>query len=171
MLMSQSLAGAAKISSSLPKIVATNTSHQFLFSASAEDARAMAHMLPVTGHHPREPARPWEDRPKSPYLAAPEELTRLVDGVTHLPDRTLYYWQRRAQYKAQLVRALDVDIEVPPFLSAETARRIRVGSASIPITELERASPPLPLPVATAAADDDPTAILGPPRLTPRRAR
>ena len=171
MLMSQSLAGAAKISSSLPKIVATNTSHQFLFSASAEDAKAMAHILPLSGCYPREPARPWEDRPKSPYLAAPDELAKLVDGVTHLPDRTFYYWQRRAPYKAQLVRATDVDVRAPAFMPAEAARRIRVGNAAVPIGELERSSPPSPTPTATADVDDDPAAILGPPRWPPRRMR
>ena len=170
MLMSQSLAAAAKISSSLPKIVATNTSHQFLFSASAEDAKAMAHMLPVSNRHPREPAAPWEERPKTPYLAAQEELTKLVDGVTHLPDRTFYYWQRRAPYKAQLVRALDIDVEFPGFLPAETARRLRVGCAAIPIAELERALPS-PLPAATAAVDENPATILGPPRWPPRGPR
>ncbi|MGB8294687.1 MAG: DUF87 domain-containing protein [Polyangia bacterium] len=164
MLISQSLAGAARISSSLPKVVATNTSHQALFSAASEDAKAMAHMLPVTGRHPREPAQPWEERPKSPYLTAPEELARLVDGVTHLPDRTYYFWQRRVPYKAQLVRALDVDVEVPAFLPVETARRLRVGSAAVPIAELERPPLPLPPPALTTDVVDDPTAILGPPR-------
>ncbi len=168
MLISQSLAGAAKISSSLPKIVATNTSHQALFSAAGEDAKAMVHMLPVTSRHPRDPAQPWEERPKSPYLTAPEELARLVDGVTHLPDRTFYYWQRRAPYKAQMVRALDIDVEAPAFMPAETARRLRMGNAAIPIAELEKASPPPP-PAAHATIAEDPVAILGPPRWPPRR--
>jgi hypothetical protein len=164
MLISQSLSGAAKISSSLPKVVATNTSHQALFSAAGEDAKAMAHMLPVTGRHPRAPALPWEERPKSPYLTAPEELAKLVDGVTHLPDRVFHFWQRRAPYKAQLVRALDVDVNVPAFLPAEIARRLRVGSAAIPMKELERLPPPLPPPAVAANLADDPAAILGPPR-------
>jgi len=171
MLMSQSLAAAAKISSSLPKIVSTNTSHQFLFSASAEDAKTMAHMLPVSNRQPREPAQPWEERPRSPYLMAQEELARLVDGVTHLPDRTFYYWQRRAPYKAQLVRAIDIDVEAPAFLPAETACRLRVGGAAIPIAELERSSPRSPVPAAVAAVADDPAAILGPPRWPRPRPR
>jgi len=174
MLMSQSLAGAAKVSSSLPKIVATNTSHQFLFSAAVEDAKAMAQMMPVSLRHRREPAQPWEDRPHNPYLTAQEELAKLVDGVTHLPDRTFYYWQRRAPYKAQLVRALDIDVEVPAFLPAETARRLRVGNAAIPIAELEPppTAPPQPLLAAVDAPDpDDPAAILGPPRWGNRRPR
>jgi hypothetical protein len=174
MLMSQSLIGAAKISSSLPKIVATNTSHQFLFSASAEDAKAMSHMLPVTGRLPREPAQPWEERPNSPYLTAHEELGKLVDGVTHLPDRHCYFWQRRAPYKAQLVRALDIDVEVPAFLPAETARKLRVGNAAIPIAELEahRTVTQQPTPPAASEQDSgDPIAILGPSRWGNPRSR
>ena len=52
-LVSQSLAGAAKVSSTLPKVVATNTNVQICFRASPEDSRALNHLLPVDGRRSR----------------------------------------------------------------------------------------------------------------------
>jgi hypothetical protein len=97
-----------------------------------------------------------------------------VDGVTHLPDRTFYYWERRAPYKAQLVRALDIDVEVTTFLPAETARKLRVGNMAIPMADLEAPTmaSPQPLPAAAdAPTPDDPAAVLGPTRWGNRRPR
>jgi hypothetical protein len=136
-LISQSLAIAARISSSLPKVVATNTNVQCLFRASIEDARALAHLLPVTGRRPRGPAPPWEERSRSPYLGPAEELQRLVAEAAALPNRTFYLWRRAKNYPAHLVRAANVDIERPPPGGGQH-RRIHEGSIAVPITELER---------------------------------
>ena len=135
-LVSQSLAGAAKVSSSLPRIVATNTSLQMLFRASIEDARAMTHLLPVTGRRQRSAPHPWEARRESPFVSRAEELNQLVDEVATLPKRVFYYWNRDAPYRAQRIRTADMIVERPAFLPAEVARRVRLGSAAIPIHEL-----------------------------------
>lgn len=137
-LTSQSLAGAARVSASLPKVVATNTVQQFLFRASIDDARAMAHLLPVTGKRLRPAPPPWEARRGNPYLSPQEEIAALVEEVAHLPDRTFYYWDRRQPYRAQLVRAADVEVHPLEFLPTEVAHRIRNGTAAVPMDALER---------------------------------
>ena len=138
-LISQSLAGAARISSSLPKVVSTNTGLQVLFRASAEDAHAMAHLLPVSGRRPRPPVAPWEHAPTSPFLSASEEQRLLIEEVSQLPDRTFYLWNRRRPYPAQLVRAGNVHVPGRRGAGTDHASRVlRDGNLAIPIAELER---------------------------------
>lgn len=163
LLVSQSLAGAAKISSSLPRVVATNTALQMLFRASIEDARAMTHLLPATGRRLRSAPLPWEGRRESPFYSRAEELTQLVEEVATLPKRVFYYWNRDAPmpYRAQRIRTADMTIERPDFLPEVLARRVRVGSAAIPIRELEAYRAEL------EAADEPPeaeAALFGPAR-------
>jgi hypothetical protein len=136
-LISQSLAGAAKVSASLPKMVATNTNLQLLFRCSIEDARTLTHLLPITGRRPRPPASPWEGPPKTPFLTASEELQALVAEAAALPDRVFYLWNRRRPYRAELVRAADVTVEVPAFRSMALSRRLEHGSLARPVAELE----------------------------------
>lgn len=163
MLVSQSLAGAAKVSASLPRVVATNTSLQMLFRASIEDARAMTHLLPVTGRKERSAPLPWEARRESPFVSRAEELNQLVEEVASLPKRVFYYWNRDgAPYRAQRIRSADMTVEPPAFLSADTARRVRVGSSAIPIEEL--AAHRAAIEAGEEGADAAPAAFLGAPR-------
>lgn len=163
LLVSQSLAGAAKISSSLPRVVATNTALQMLFRASIEDARAMTHLLPATGRRLRGAPLPWEGRRESPFYSRAEELTQLVEEVASLPKRVFYYWNRDAPvpYRAQRIRTADMTVERPDFLPEDLARRVRVGSAAIPIRELEAYRAELEAPDEPPAAE---AALFGPAR-------
>ncbi len=170
-LVSQTLAGATRVSPSLPKVVATNTQLQLLFRSSSADAHAMSEMLPVTGRRPRPASAPWEAAPKSPFLSPREELDALVTEVTRLPNRVFYLWNRLRPYPAVLARAIDVDPQVAPMRPAETTRRLRDGALAIPIHELERrvragaaARPP------QAGAEDGATEFTVAPR-RPRRRR
>lgn len=167
MLVSQSLAGAAKVSSSLPRVVSTNTSVQILFRASIEDARAMAHLLPVTGRRKRQAPFPWEGRRDNPFLSRSEELNLLVEEAASLPDRHFYYWERGAPYRAQLVRTADFDPSRPAFLPADIARRIRVGSAAVAVAELE--ADPAERAAAPTVDQEEDAPPLGPPRRRRRR--
>lgn len=92
-LVSQSLAGAAKVSSSLPKIVATNADVQFMGRVSPEDARLMKSILPVTGRRRRERAAPWEER-RSAFLSPSEEIDALVHEAANLPHRVFWFFHR-----------------------------------------------------------------------------
>ena len=169
-LISQSLAGAAKVSSSLPKVVATNTNLQLLFRASEEDARAMAHLLPVTGRRPREAVLPWEERRGSPFLSRSEEITYLQEEVVRLPSRVFYLWNRTRPYQAELVRALHVAPGRPPR-DHGLERRLLAGTLARSVAELEREEQRTRRAVFRPAAP--PTRPSQPPeaQLPPRRPR
>lgn len=167
-LVSQSLAGAAKVSASLPRVVSTNTSVQLLFRASIEDARSMSHLLPVTGRRLRGLPLPWERERGSPFLTRPEELNALVEEVASLPERAFYFWHRGAPYRAQLVRSAEFDPAPTAFLPEDVARRVRVGSAAVPLAELEAHAVQGPSGGEDAFRPVDPGAALGPSR-RPRR--
>lgn len=137
LLISQSLAGAAKISASLPKAVATNMNLQACFRASPEDARAMSHMLPVTGRRSRPASAPWEDAGRSPFLSRAEELEVMTRQISSLPSRTFYYHNRRLSCPAELVRTVDVSPKQRQ-LSPAVRRQLRDGGLGIPIEELRR---------------------------------
>lgn len=183
-LVSQSLAGAARVDPTLPEVVATNTSVQMLFRASAADARAMAHLLPVTGRRPRPPAAPWEERPRSPFLDRAAERDALLAEIPSLPQRVFYFWNRHHSPRAELVRASSVDVPDGRRADPEAEWLLRHGALARPIAELEAearrgtgtlfrqsvgAGPPEGLP-RQPPGHDLPTAP--PPRRRPaRRAR
>lgn len=134
-LISQSLAGAARVSSVLPKVVATNTNIQVLFRSSIEDAQALAHVVPVSGRVRRERPAPWETEQRSPYLTRNEEFQARVAEVASLPNRTFYLWNRRRPYRAELVEATELDL-TEPTLPAPVAARLRRGVLGVPVAEL-----------------------------------
>lgn len=135
-LASQSLAGAAKVSATLPKVVATNCDIHICFRASPEDARAMAHALPVTGRRPRPKAAPWEEASRTPFLSKNEELEQLTQEISSLPGRTFYFWNRRQGGRAVLVRAAEVTSR--GSASRLVRARLQEGALAVPIAELER---------------------------------
>lgn len=167
-LISQSLAGAAKVSSSLPKVVATNTNLQLLFRASEEDARAMAHLLPVTGRRTREGVLPWEERRSSPFLSRSEELMRLQEEVVRLPNRVFYLWNRTRPYPAELVRALHVVPGRAPR-DREIERRLLAGTLARPVAELEQEEQRAQRAIFRAAATPAPPPEARLPARRPRR--
>ena len=136
-LVSQSLAGAAKVSATLPKVVATNTNVQLLFRASQDDARAMRHLLPVTGRRRRAQPLPWEEAHGSPFLSRSDELEMLVEDVSSMRARHAYLWQRGAPYRAQLVRSRDVDVVGAGGRHEALRRRLEQGALARSIADLE----------------------------------
>ncbi|MFO0590519.1 MAG: hypothetical protein U0441_23455 [Polyangiaceae bacterium] len=165
-LISQSLAGAAKVSSSLPKVVATNTNLQLLFRASEEDARAMTHLLPITGRRPRESMLPWEERRGSPFLSRNEELASLQEEVVRLPNRVFYFWDRTRPYPAELVHALYVAPGPAPRGDRALEQRLLAGTLARPVVQLEREERQARLVVFRSTTPMPPE-----PRLPPRRPR
>jgi len=159
-LISQSLAGAAKVSSTLPKVVATNCNTQLLFRASPEDARAMSHVLPVTGRRPAPAPLPWEERSRQPFLSRSEEREALIAEVSALPSRTFYLWDRCGPPHATLVHAVEVAPRPKRFRPAGSVVRATGGALSVPIAELEasqrereRRLPREPTDIGTLATD------------------
>lgn len=150
LLVSQSLAGASKVSAVLPRVVATNTVFHWCFRASPEDARILAHMLPLSGREPRTRHDPWEEAPRSPYLSIAEERDQKLLAVSHLPDRTCWYWNRRRPYLAVLMRTKEVAFPPVTFQSAELTKRLRHGVLAKPVAELEAALTPKPVPIFRA---------------------
>lgn len=136
-MISQSLAGAAKVSTSLPEVVATNTALQFLGRASIKDARAMKHILPVTGRCPRAAGAPWEAERRAPFLSLAEERERLVELVPNQTSRTFYLWERRRPHRAELVRVATLDPGSGGFRSVAISERLRDGVLGVPIAELD----------------------------------
>ncbi len=125
----------------------------------------MTHLLPVTGRRERGAPLPWEGRRESPFVSRSEELNLLVEEVATLPKRVFYYWNRDAPhpYRAQRIRSADMTAERPAFLPDGIARRVRVGSAAIPVAELAARASRLEAEEA-AAAHAAPAAFLGAPR-------
>lgn len=166
-LISQSLATAAKVSSTLPKVVATNTNMQLLFRCNREDANLLTHILPVTGRRPRRAHAPWEAPPASPFMAPAEELQTLIAEATALPDRTFWFWNRRKAFRAELVRALNVSAGSRHLCPSGIKRRIRQGTLAVRIEELERQQERIRLARNGAAGEP----ITPPPRRRFRRGR
>ncbi len=174
-LISQSLATAARVSSSLPRIVATNTHLQFLFKSSQEDARTMAAILPVTGRRARAGVPPWEERSRTPYLTSREELDVLISEATQLPERVFHLWNRNRPYRAQLLRADTVEVRARMGRSRELAARLEDGALSVPLGELEadlvRRSQSGFRPIVASAAGATGAAATGRVPRRPRRER
>ena len=178
-LASQSFAGAARVSSTLPRVVQTNTRVQMWFASSAEDARMMT-SLPVTGRRPRPPTEPWEERRGSPFLSPDTEREELRERLTTLPARTFLYWNRNRPYRAQFVRTTDLRLPDVAALRPRLRQRLRDGVLARPIPELEREARRPALPgVAPAETPDlfrprpafpEAPALVGRTR-QPRRAR
>lgn len=156
-LASQSLAVAARVSPSLPRVVATNTRVQMWFTTSPEDARQMD-ALPVTGRLLRDAPEPWEERSRSPYLSASEEREGLRERLTRLPQRTYLLLNRGRPYPAQFVRSTALTVPRSDEIDRELEARLRDGSLARPIAALQR----------EVEARQPPGAPAGAPRVTPR---
>lgn len=162
-LASQSLAVAARVSPSLPRVVATNTRVQMWFATSPEDARQMD-ALPVTGRVLRDAPEPWEERARSPFLSTSDEREALRERLTRLPQRTYLLLNRGRPYPAQFVRSAAISLPRPGEIDPVLQARLRDGALARPIAELQHELDALRAPEAPAEARPDapPTAI--PPR-------
>lgn len=128
-----------KTGGSLREIVSGQTAVQVMFRSTIDDARAMRHMLPVTGREPRPKPPPWERRNQAPYLAPAEELELRVREVSQLPQRHAYWWDRRKPWSAVRFRSATVDLGDPARLDHDLRDAIRQGSVAVPAADLQRA--------------------------------
>lgn len=164
MLASQSLDAARRASSALPHVALTNCDWRMIFRVEIDDARAAAHLLPVTGRRPRGAPRPWDETPRDPFLSPAEEMRALVERLARLPQRELLFADRTLGGAASaFVRTSDV-VVARPRLSPEVARRVEYGALALPPETALRAA--APATTVTAAAVPNQAA-----RLPRRRGR
>jgi hypothetical protein len=71
----QQAASVEKVSSTLLRVIKTNSNYHVAFRANDEDVRAMSHVLPVTGRVPRETSG-FPDPRTPPTFLTPEEERR-----------------------------------------------------------------------------------------------
>jgi hypothetical protein len=111
--------------STLLKLLRTNTGIEMAFRCNLEDARAFAHALPVT------------DTTRS-AAAVHAELTA---EMTRLPDRTCYFWNKKAAYRAQKIRSPRLDLDDLRRRAASVPENvrdaIRRGTVALPRGVLE----------------------------------
>jgi hypothetical protein len=112
----------------LVKLLRTNTGLEAAFRCNFEDAKGLAHALPV-----RKDAR-------SPA----EARQRLTEEMTRLPDRTFYLWLKKKPFRAQMVRSPRLDLaglrKAAEETSGEIRERIHRGIMAMPRQALEEAS-------------------------------
>ena len=127
LFINQQPAQIAAASPILLKALRTNANWFAVFRSNLEDARAMAHALPV----------PAGGNGKA---AGREEL---VEELTRLPDREFRLWIRRAPFRAQRVRSARLDLDELRRRAAtvpeEIREHIRRGTVVVPRAELEEA--------------------------------
>jgi hypothetical protein len=136
-LVSQSLAGAARVSAALPRAVRTNMTFQMLFRTSSEDVQMLRHALPLSGRRPRAVGAPWETAARSPFLSRDEERAALEEEMTRLPQQVFRFLHRDRPYGAELVRATDV--RLGRAHNPQIVARADRGALARPIAELEQA--------------------------------
>jgi hypothetical protein len=134
----------------LVKLLRTNTGLEAAFRCNFEDAKGLAHALPV----PRDARSPAEAR------------QRLTEEMTRLPDRTFYLWLKKKPFRAQRVRSPRLDLDglkkAAEGAAGEVRERIHRGMVAMPRGELEAA---MAEPV-TIAEDKEPWGVVetSPPR-------
>lgn len=141
-LLNQQIAQISKVSSSLVEIINTNSNYQFFFRSSFKDAQHFSHALPVTGRRIREKKNRWDDSEKQQFLSPSEELRLLQGQVAQLPDRQMFFYEKRKPYKAQKIGSIELNIGKARRASEnapqELLEAIERGILSVPISELKR---------------------------------
>lgn len=138
-LCNQQKAQIEKVSGSLWDIVTGQTTNQALFRATIEDARAMRHLLPVTGAMRRPPPAPWaRQQSVEPYLTASEETEARIVEVARLPNRIAYWWDRRKPHPAVQFRTAELNLPDPRRVPAALRDAVCRGAVAVPIADLER---------------------------------
>lgn len=139
----QQAAQVEAVSSTLLRILRTNTNYQLLMRSDLEDARTLAHVLPTTGTAQRSREGFPDPRTAPTTMTVDEERRKLLEMVPSMPDRVGWFWERRAPHPALLLRSARLDVErgrqAANRLSPELRTLIRSGVLAIPADELERA--------------------------------
>jgi hypothetical protein len=167
-MLCQQIAQVEAASSTLLRIIKTNTNYQLLFRANAEDGKALDYIFPVTGRVPRDDHGSSDPRTPRAMLSESDERRRIVEMVPSMPDRTFWFWNRRRPYRALLARSPDISIRraeaqaarLPRELVASLAR----GVLAVPRDELRAQRAPTvaatqretgTTPAAGAPAEDE----------------
>ncbi len=136
-LMAQSLATAERISTTLVRGVKANCNFNLLFRTDPESARAMSHVLPVTGRKLRAAPLPWEARSGSAVLSGGEELSALVQECVSLPDREAFFADRRTPHRSHRFRTATIANETPAFVATSMREALSRGSLGVPVGVLD----------------------------------
>lgn len=131
-MLCQQTAQVEAASSTLLRIIKTNTNYQLLFRANEEDARALDYIFPVTGRVPRDAHASSDPRTPRVMLSESDERRRIVETVPSMPGRTFWFWNRRRPYRALLAQSPAISIErarrdaggLPPELAAAISRGV-----------------------------------------------
>ena len=108
----------------LVRALRTNTGLEAAFRCNIEDARALAHALPM---------------PEAGSAA--EARQGLLEELTRLPDRTYLLWLKQARFRAQKVRSPRLDLQSLSDAAKQCPQRLRArirqGTVAVPRVELE----------------------------------
>lgn len=133
--LAQEMASLSKVSSSLPDVVRSNV-HLFGIFRSVADA-SWDFALPISGRRPKPKAAPW-DREHGGFLERGAETTLLRSTLARLPDRELFFVDRRTGLPSTHLRTADVHLEATDDERAELDDVGRAHPMLAPIAELER---------------------------------
>ena len=143
----QQAAQVEAVSPTLLRLLRTNTNYQLMGRSDIADARALSHILPVTGRVPRV-QRGFPD-PRNPpqFLTIDDERRRLVEQVPSMPDRLFWFWNRRSQQDAVLMRSATLRMDrmraransLPPELRSAISRGVLAADEqAVVVTGRER---------------------------------
>lgn len=132
----QNIASLAKVSSSLPATMRTNS--MMLASFRCPEGTDWI-PLPVSGCRPRPPGSLWE--PARPgYLDASAERNLLTEELRRLPDRHCYLYDARRGNAGLLMKTADLTVDATDAEVAALCRQATSNAHVRPIAELERAA-------------------------------
>lgn len=121
----QQAASVEKVSSTLLRVIKTNSNYHVAFRANDEDVRAMSHVLPVTGRVPRETSGFPDPRTPPTFLTPEEERRRLIEQTVRMPDRLFWFLDRQAAHGAVLTRSPTISIDAMKAQAATLPEEIR----------------------------------------------
>ena len=131
-LACQSLDSIRRVSAALPGVALTNVDVRLLFRSDIDDARAVSHLLPVSGRRHREPPRPWEEVARDPFLSPAEERNALVDRLTRLRTREFLFADRTGGGPGAFVRTAELSVRRPRNIQPATALRLARCALALP---------------------------------------
>jgi hypothetical protein len=144
----QQAAQVEAVSPVLMRVLRTNTNTQVMFRSSLEDARPLAHIMPVTGQLRRDADGFPDPRNPLPLVPVEEERRMLLERVPSAPDRVFWLWLRREQHPAILATSPVLRLEgmrqraqsLDPAVCALVARGVLASSPEqIQQAQLDRA--------------------------------
>jgi energy-coupling factor transporter ATP-binding protein EcfA2 len=134
--LTQDLASIAKVASTLPETLRTNTHLFALFRCLADGHWDF--VLPVTGRRPRPKPAPWEAE-RGGFLDRSAELALLRGTLSKLPDRELFLTDRRTGLPGLRLRTADLVLDATKEEIEQVEREASRHPMLASVAELERA--------------------------------